>query len=68
MKIEGEGIIFSEELYLNYIYQFGFEEGKDYRVRTFTIKQIVGIIFNQCMMNHSLIELNKILKEYQKKK
>ena len=63
MKIEGEGIIFSEELYLNYLYQFGFKESEKYRKRTVSIEQIVRTSFAFIGLNIAIKSLEEIFKK-----
>ncbi len=61
MKIKGEGIIFSEELYFNYLYQFGFKEAKKYRVRTFRIKDLIRLTLALATASVSIKLLGEIL-------
>ncbi len=68
MKIENEGIFFSEELYLNYFYQFGKRVAQKYRIRTLTFEHILNISLQQAIWNHSLKIYEKIFKDLHKKK
>ncbi len=56
--------IYSEELYLNYLHQFGKKEARKYGERSIKLKNFVRIMFNHTIAMQSfriaMEELNKI--------
>ncbi len=68
MIIEKEGIVFSSELYLNYLHQFGKREAKKYVSRTLTFEDIIRTSLDMAIANQSLIIATNILNKTLNKK
>lgn len=63
MIIKNEGIIFSEELYMNYLYQFNEGVANQYKKRTISIREFVQLSVQQVLFNESLKQATKILQK-----